>query len=156
MKTFTLFTIIAILFFTNQMLSQTNNGLKLMPDNLLEKRFIPQSIQDEQVWNTSESEIFISKKSRTLVQEWDGFNWVNSERIVYTYDGNNNIIEELHQSWVESNWMDNWKDTNTYDDNIIIEMVEQYWDGSNWVNIIRWTYDYDVNNKLIEYIEQLI
>ena len=32
-------------------------------------------------------------------QTWDGYVWVNSDKYSYTYDGNNNQTELLHQTW---------------------------------------------------------
>jgi len=38
-------------------------------------------------------------------QDWNGFNWVNSNKCSYTYDGNNNEIEVLEQCWDGSGWV---------------------------------------------------
>ncbi len=69
MKTFTLFTIIIISLLPIQMFSQVNNKMELKPDNLLQERIIPHSIQDEQARRTSESQTFKSMKSRTLLNK---------------------------------------------------------------------------------------
>ncbi len=171
MKTFTLFTIFVFLVLTNQMFSQVNNKLELRPDNLLQEIIIPHSIQDEQARGKSESPTFQSMKSRTLVsktvldslflleeelwQEWDGSNWVDDYKDSHTYDVNNNRIELLLQDWDGSNFVNDYKYTFTYDgNNNMIEELYQTWDGSNWVNYIKETYTYDVNNNMMEVFVQ--
>ncbi len=114
MKTFTLFTIIVILFLTIQMFSQANDRLELNLNNLLQERIIPHLIPNEQIKHPLKSNVFKDKESRTIInktildngfllvehieQYWDGSNWVNWWKYTYTYDGNNNMIEELFQS----------------------------------------------------------
>ncbi len=170
MKTFILFTIIVILLLPIQMFSQVNDKLELRKDNLLQERIIPHSISDEQISHPSESDIFKAKKSRTLVnktildngfllteelyQQWDGSNWVNNWKQSYTYDVNNNEIEQLRQEWDGSNWVNDRIWSYTYDGNNRIESVVQRWDGSNWVNDFKSIYTYDGNNNRIEELEQ--
>ena len=60
-----------------------------------------------------------------LWQAWNGY-WVNDFKRIYTYDGNNNLIE----------------------------MLEQVWNGTNWVNWNKYTYNYDGNNNRIETLVQ--
>ncbi len=171
MKTFTLFTIIVILLLTNQMFSQVNNKLELRPDNLLQERIIPHSIQNKKTTHPLKSDIVKSNNSRTLVnkmildngfllieelyQIWDGSNWVNIRKYTYTYDGNN-MIESLRLQWDGgSNWVNDSKTTYIYDgNNNMIERLWQFWDGFNWLNYWKYTYTYDVNNNLIEELKQ--
>ena len=40
-----------------------------------------------------------------LWQNWDGSNWVNTDKYTYIYDVNNNMIENLYQIWDGSNWV---------------------------------------------------
>ena len=89
-----------------------------------------------------------------LLQLWDdSFGWITKH--TYTYDGNNNIIEDLVQGWDGSNWVNSWKNTYIYDmNNNMIEDLRQHWDGSSWVNDWKHTYTYDGNNNMIEDLEQ--
>jgi len=53
----------------------------------------------------------------------------------YTYDGSNNIISRLYQTWNSSAWEDNELKTLIYDgSNNCLEEIKQDWDGSTWVN----------------------
>lgn len=63
-----------------------------------------------------------------LMQNWDGTNWINSERSVWTYDQNFNLSF----------------------------FVNQTWDGVEWQTTYggQWAYEYDANNNIaVEYFE---
>jgi hypothetical protein len=171
MRTFTKVILMTAVLFTNQMFSQTDHKDEFKQANQLPDRIIPHSIPDEQISHPSESDIFNSKETRTLEnktildngflliesieQDWDGSNWVNDWKELYTYDVNNNRIEYLDQEWAGSNWYNVYKQTSTYDtNNNKIEELWQDWDGSNWVNNWKNTHTYDVNNNLIEQFNQ--
>ncbi|MCW8803978.1 MAG: DUF3836 domain-containing protein, partial [Ignavibacteriaceae bacterium] len=171
MKTFTLLTSIVILLLTTQMFSQANNGFELKQDLLLQERIIPQSIQYKIDEHLSESDIFKKNECRIqinktilqngfllmehTIQDWNGSNWVNDWRYTYTYDGNNNMIEEVSQEWFGSNWVNYWKYTFTYDgNNNMIEELQQECDGSNWIDNWINSYTYDGNNNMIEQLRQ--
>jgi hypothetical protein len=71
---------------------------------------------------------------------------VNQWRYIYTFDGNNNLIEELYQRWdalITFSWVNIWKEMQTHDgNNNKIEWLRQEWDGSVWVNIFKEIYSY--------------
>lgn len=50
-------------------------------------------------------------------QDWNGFNWVNSNKCSYTYDGNNNEIEVQEQCCDGSGWANTWKHIYSFDGN---------------------------------------
>ena len=91
-----------------------------------------------------------------LKENWDGSNWVNNWKNTFSYDGNNNRIERFRETWTGSTWENNEKDTYTYDGNHNrIELLMQEWDGSNWMNLNKYSYTYDVNNNMIEQLLEL-
>lgn len=58
---------------------------------------------------------------------WDGDDWVNSSRSVYTYDGsgNNNLI--THFNFIDPDWIENGNTSNSFNgSNLVIETVSQY------------------------------
>jgi len=171
MNTFTLFTIIVILHLPIKIFSQQNDKSKLSPDKILQERIAHHPIPDKQDWNTLEAEIFKDKESRTIVnktilqngfllmehtiQNWNGSNWVNAWRYTYTYNGNNNMFEELLQEWDGSYWVNDSKYTFTFDvNNNMTEQLQQEWFGSNWINNWIYTYTYDNNNNKIGEVSQ--
>ena len=86
-----------------------------------------------------------------LWQRWEDSSWGDWDKITYTYDANNNMIEELRELWDRNSyWVNNWKITYTYDaNNNKIEDLYQEW-MLNWVNSSKYTYTYDGNNNRIE------
>jgi len=92
----------------------------------------------------------------SLWQGWDGYDWVNWWKYIYTYDVNNNRIEFLTQDWDGSNWVNTDRYTYTYDgnNNMIVELWQE-WDSPDWVNVWKWTYTYDGNNNMIENLKQM-
>ena len=52
-----------------------------------------------------------------LYQTWDISVWKNNTRYLYTYNTNNDPIEYLYQTWNVSVWENNSKSTLTYDSN---------------------------------------
>ena len=62
---------------------------------------------------------------------WQGDSiWIYLQRVEYTYDNNDNLIEETWQGWNNGTWIDGEKSIYTYDiHNNLIERLEQYWDG---------------------------
>jgi len=160
-----------MIFFHSQLLSQIENRMDSAYKNVLSEKFISKSFPNEQIKHPLKSAIFNDKETRTIInktildngfllieelyQNWDGYNWVNSEKTTYTYDVNNNKIELLWQTWDGSNWINSGKSTYTYDGNInLLEELWQSWDGLNWVISWKKTYTYDGNNNLIEQLGQ--
>ena len=78
-----------------------------------------------------------------LFQYWHNSEWLDGRRHTYIYDGKNNMIEDLYQNWKESNWVDGYKETYTYDENNnLIKEFSQFWFSSGWRDDDRTTYIY--------------
>ena len=81
--------------------------------------------------------------------------WVNNSKSSYTYDVNNNEIEELQKNWIDSVWVNEYKLTRSYDvNNNQKELLIKEWDGSAWINESKILYNYDVNNNPTESLYQ--
>jgi len=97
-----------------------------------------------------------------LEQEWDGYEWTNSNRKTWTYDNNGYLTEELLETWDYSDeiWENYSKIEYINDSNgsQIERMVIEYHiiPGFTQVWWNKWhsTYTYDSGNKLIETINQ--
>jgi hypothetical protein len=81
--------------------------------------------------------------------------WINFNRILNSFDINNNLIEYSYQNWDGSSWVNYWRYSYSYDSNgNQVERITQNWDGSNWINNQLDTYTYDSNNKMITSLSQ--
>ena len=118
---------------------------------------------EEEGFNANDTRITINKKQLgngfLLIEEiylnWNGSAWVNNFKQSYTYDGNNNLAEDLYQTWDGFAWVNGYKYLYIYDgNNDRIEALRQSWIGSAWVNSIKYSYTYDGNTNLTEYLYQ--
>ena len=165
MKTATNLFLFFILILSSQTFSQVN--IRVETDKFIQERINSKSFPTEQIKYSALSGIFKDGESRTiinktildngfllisqLIESWDGSNWVNYHRSLYTYDVNDNMIELLIESWDGSNWVNYHRSLYTYDvNNNLIEELVLLWGSSNWVNDSKTIYTYDVNNNLIE------
>ena len=91
----------------------------------------------------------------SLSQNWINFNWLNDLKATNTYDEDNNWITSLAQNWDGISWINDSSVEFTYDgDNNRIEFLRQSWDGSNWVNELMATYTYSITG--VEHLEDIV
>lgn len=82
---------------------------------------------------------------------------VNTGRITYTYDADNNNTETVVESWDlgTSAWINGSKMTATFNaDNLVTESVQQVWDNA-WVNQVKSINTYNASNLISEAISQV-
>lgn len=89
-----------------------------------------------------------------VMKFWDGTQWVNSQRELYTYDSNGNEIEYISQIWdnMLNNWMDSNKSEKTYNANNQILTDSQYnWDNmqNTWTPLFKSSFAYDSQGNMI-------
>jgi len=77
--------------------------------------------------------------------------WSNGEKILYTYDDRNNLIEEFRDFWYDEGWGHNYRYAYIYDvNNNLIEELYQQSDDYLFVlaNVRKTTCSYNISNKL--------
>lgn len=83
-------------------------------------------------------------------QEWKDSNWVNEYKITATYNSNNLPEVVIEYSWISSQWVNEERTTYTYNaNNKIISSVFEEWTNAQWVNSEKTLNTYNTNNKLI-------
>lgn len=96
--------------------------------------------------------------SEDLNKRWWSNTWNIFQRWSYTYDANNNQIEELQQGWNNVEWYNSTRWISTYDinNNQLENLIQLYNYGgvSGWGNYFRYLYTYDVFNNCITMIRQ--
>jgi len=83
-------------------------------------------------------------------QLWNDYDWVNRWRWVYTYDNTGNLIKELFQNWGSTDWVNRWNRVFLYDNSNLTGWISQNWGNSEWIMAIKWTFIYDGNNSVQE------
>lgn len=88
----------------------------------------------------------------TIIKEWNGTAFVNSEGTVHTYDGNGNMLTETEIEWNTgtNSWDSIYKYVYTYDvNNKLIDEMGMSGNGSSWDNEYRFVNNLDVNGNVI-------
>lgn len=79
--------------------------------------------------------------------------WSKSSRYTdYVYDSRHNMLSNVNQNWIESQWKNSTKLNYTYDElNNNLSYMPQYWDEASmsWMNILRLNSTYNSSNKLL-------
>lgn len=95
----------------------------------------------EMMWENVSQYIFTLKPgtrlpTHSLYQSWNKDEWDDSSQIIYTYDAEDNLINELIQVWSDSDgaWVDYSKYTYTWDaTNYSWTLQFLFYDGTDWV-----------------------
>ena len=99
----------------------------------------------------------LTQESYQLWQYHGGSGWVEVNRIIYTYDDKNILIEKLFQRYYGNTLLEQYKYTYIYDWNnrLIEDLGRSFKYGDTiWVNSSKKFYSYDLNNNLIEELYQ--
>jgi len=112
---------------------------------------------DSVVFAGSEKDIYVYDANGNILSDnyfdWDGTKWVNSWKDEYAYDGNGNQIQNISYEWNGSQWVNSWKNEFSYDANgNKVKEIQLNWDGSNWINSDKDEYSFDSNGNQTEYI----
>ena len=101
---------------------------------------------------TYDSEFLIER----TFQSWESSNWKNNLKHEHTFEGSNNTFT-VYSTWVGTAWTDTDKFDKYYNvDNNMIEQILQSWTGSSWRNSSRTIYTYintgiQVDNTISEW-----
>jgi len=91
-----------------------------------------------------------------LRQVWDGAQWENVWMLIRTHDVRNNLTEDLYKDWENGTWVVSQKNNYTYDDNDNrIEETFQSKDWGTGVLMLfgKNNYTYDAQKNVIEVVE---
>ena len=98
-----------------------------------------------------------NRKVEIIFQWWEG-TWVNEEKVIATFDLQENLLEAIYQEWdYPAQWISYSKENFTYNTfNSITQELYQYWDEdlNKWENYERIVYTYDTQNNLLEWVAQ--
>jgi hypothetical protein len=76
---------------------------------------------------------FFGYQIQSITSGWTG-NWVNETKDTWTYDANHILTSDLQYRWLSSYWSEDWRNEYTYDNNH--NLIEDIYAnmGSVWVN----------------------
>ncbi|MFZ2323457.1 MAG: T9SS type A sorting domain-containing protein [Ignavibacteriaceae bacterium] len=174
------FIILIIVTCSIQTIAQEILYNKLTPDNLdkrkklleedsgeivnstLHKSLTPYDMKSEVIrdtwdstqWNEEERTLFTFDEEENLIEEkvqiWNGTSWVNETRILYGYENGNPIFDE-HHKWNGTEWLNDWRNVTVYDDyGYSISYSLEGGDSLSWIYLWRNLY---YHNAITHYID---
>jgi len=78
----------------------------------------------------------------------------NYIRYTYTFNTNHNLTELLSEDWDGTQWINSEKQNVSYVDGNIDILIDQNWNGKVWVNYSRSTITNDSSNRVIQIIHE--
>ena len=91
------------------------------------------------------------KEANALKQRLDSVVFAGSDKDIYVYDANGNVLLDSYFDWDGGQWLNSWKDDYTYDFNgNLTQIISEEWDGSQWINLSKSEYSYDNNNNKLK------
>ena len=118
---------------------------------LISQEFINGSYQNEFRLTTS----YLTNSSGTrlasfLEYEWNGSQWVLTDRGSLNYDSNNNIESIVSEVYNNGTYSLDYRDSFTYDSkNQLIRKIFEIWNGSSYDLDEEFDYTYDANGNLV-------
>lgn len=76
--------------------------------------------------------------------------WEISYKDNYTYDVSNKVTEDINQDWntLTNKFVNSYKDNYTYTNGKLTEIITKKWENSQWINDSRNTFTYNSNNLI--------
>lgn len=79
--------------------------------------------------------------------DWDGFVYTPDNRTIRNYNGNDQVIEDIYQTFNGATWDDNWRTLTTYNSNDqMASETRQNYNAGAWEDAYRYVYVYDNGN----------
>jgi hypothetical protein len=88
------------------------------------------------------------------LQEYEGKNWLNSERGTASYNSAANLLNELWEMWESNDWIPDYRVSILYDDyQNILQVKSEFWTGIEWeiFDGERFEYTYDSYGNMTSY-----
>ena len=89
----------------------------------------------------------------SLYQTWNGTAWMNERLVKDSYDGQYRHIEMLEQIWDGASWIHKKRNGNIYDGDKLTESLFQMWDNG-WQNSERLLYDYSNTTGIADHVQR--
>ncbi len=146
-------------------MQQTTSGQRLIVQSKHHAQGSSTDITTAQRWengvwiNESRFTIIIDRDngfSETLIENWNGTEWVNFSRSADTFDPNNHLpLESFRERWNGTEWIPHNRTTFTDPSENRRDILHENWDGTQWVKEIRLTETYNADRTVIDLLVEL-
>ena len=90
-----------------------------------------------------------------LREKWNGSQWINDRKDTLTYNDYGNLVHELSELWINNQWQKVLQWTYTYNSNGKETLkISEYWSTDKWQNEWRFSSSYDSTGKLLSYTKE--
>lgn len=92
-----------------------------------------------------------------ISQQWDGIQWINSQKTIQTFNGSNQLTSVIVQTWEDNMAWNNFsRSSYTYDEDRVVFALFQNWDAPNniWRDDNHGNYTYNPDGTIAFYISQ--
>jgi len=102
-------------------------------------------VPDERRTYTWDGELITSQ----MQEYFDGYNWDNEDMNYMIYHDSGQMNYVLYQTWQDGGWVDDYKTTYTYEDNLNTYSLNEVWEEGVWVNDHETYFTYDDQERLV-------
>lgn len=90
-----------------------------------------------------------------ITRDWIESNWVNSYKEVITYNSNNKISEKIKQVWISGSWTNSKREVSEYNsEGELVAFTSFSWFSGLWYGTNKYIYEYDVMGNCISSTHQ--
>ena len=90
----------------------------------------------------------------TTAYNWLINAWIESDRYTSSYDINGNLLQDVHEEWNGTSWVNVFQILLVYVDGYPVENLSQRRNGTSWENFSKSSQSYDANHNLIYVISE--
>ena len=109
-------------------------------------------IWDGDDWMNSEKNLYSYIKdnlwNENIVQMWDGDDWMNTEKNIIQRNNKDLVIADILQLW-QGDWVNESRVLTEYDDELQTRNLDQTYTNNNWLNSDEELFNYGPVNKLV-------
>jgi len=114
---------------------------------------------EEDTWFISQKESYTYDEQNNLIEMQrfvDFTEYQSYDKVIYKYDNNDNLIDEIWYWWDDEQWVIGIKYVNTYDtqNRKTSYSCQGYNSDEDWFDFWKYTYFYDKHNNMIEALFQ--
>ncbi len=132
------------------------NSLKHFQDTVFQSNL--HDLKKEAVLNDPERILSTTHRDKNgyrvveeLWQGWDGSNWLNNRKYIYSYNSDDLLLERIMEFWIDNQWTIMGRLLYSYNnDGNVTEIVEEAYIDGEWDNSSLFSHFYDNNGLMTE------
>jgi hypothetical protein len=91
---------------------------------------------------------------KEFAETWGVGKWENSSIVENTYDSSNDVLTTISQRWNVDYWMFLYRNSFKYEDRMMIQRTIELWNTTDWYIATRYDYQYEDTDRVVYYLVQ--